>query len=83
MTSHYPNDHRSILKTKPRSRGPSWIIGAIALLAVLGVLLWSMSNDDSSTARTGSDINTGTTAGQIAPPAGAPTGTGPGTPSRP
>ena len=69
--SIHPNDHRPVSRpTYPMTRRRSasgLVLGAIAIVAVLGLILWSMSDNDSTTATNRSDKNTGA-ATRTAPP---------------
>ena len=64
----------------PRSNMMSWLLGALAVAALLGVVIWSMS-DNTNVARTGTDINTGTATTRTAPTPQTPAA--PATPARP
>ena len=45
--------------TPVRDSSRGWILGAVAVFAVLGLIVWSMSNNTVPTASDRTDINTG------------------------
>jgi hypothetical protein len=61
--------NRSILKTRPGDNNRTWILSAFAILALIGVLFWSFSGDDSNTVGADGDTSTGS----ASRPAPAPT----------
>ena len=67
MTMHNDRD-RNILKSRTRDSNMTWVLGALAALAVLGLLIWALSGDNTNTAGTGGD----TTTGSASRPAPAP-----------
>lgn len=82
MTVH-PNDpiHRDRDVGMRRDGGVmSWLLGALAVAALLGVVFWSMSGP-STVATNRGDVNTGTTTTRPAPAPAAPAA--PATPARP
>ena len=79
MTVH-PNDPLNrdlIISTRRDGSSMSWLLGALAVVALLGVLFWSMSGP-STVATNRGDVNTGTTTTRTAPVPAAPA-----TPARP
>ena len=86
MTNMHNDDfHRrdSTYVDRPvRDNTMSWVLGALAVVALLGVLFWSFGGD-TNTASTRTDTNTGavTRTAPAPTPAPAPT-TGQTTPSR-
>jgi hypothetical protein len=81
-----PSDGRGpINRPGTRSNTTGWVLGAIAAIAVIAAIFWSMGGG-TNTAGTASDTNTGATrppASQAAPAPGTTNGPGPGAPSRP
>ena len=67
-----------------RDNKMGWILGLLAVIAVIGLIIWSLSDNNRTTAGTGAG-NTGATSGGAtkSAPAPAPANPSPGTPARP
>jgi hypothetical protein len=59
-----------------------WVLGAVALIALLGVIFWSTADNNSPTVRNNTDTNTGSVS-RTAPAPGDPQAPLPGNPARP
>jgi hypothetical protein len=56
-----------------RSHSTAWLMGALALIALVGVFFWAMSGEQSNVASTSPPTTTTTTQGPPGPPQTSPT----------